>query len=85
MDEYNLFIKKSAIKELERLPKKDLQRVIDRIHALGKNPRPQNSEKLAAQDLYRVRQGHYGIIYWVNDKQKKVEIIKIGHRREIYE
>jgi len=81
---YSLQIKTSAAKELEALPKKDRQRVADRIHALATEPRPEGCEKLADQDLYRVRQGNYRILYTVNDPALLVVIYKIGHRREVY-
>jgi len=81
---YNLQIKPSAAKELEVLPKKDRQRVAARIQALATDPRPKGSEQLSGQDLYRVRQGNYRILYTINDAALLVVIYKIGHRREVY-
>ena len=84
MANYNLQIKPSAAKELEVLPKKDRQRVAARIQALATDPRPKGSEQLSGQDLYRVRQGNYRILYTINDAALLVVIYKIGHRREVY-
>ena len=84
MANYNLQIKPSAAKELEVLPKKDRQRVAARIQALATDPRPKGCEQLAGQDLYRVRQGNYRILYTINDAALLVVIYKIGHRREVY-
>ena len=84
MAKYRITIKKSAAKELEALPKKDLQRIIKRIRALAENPRPHGSKKLSRKEEYRVRQGDYRIVYSIEDKDSLVDIFKIGHRREIY-
>ncbi len=84
MGSYSLFLKKSAERDLRKIPQTDLQRIIQRIKELAATPRPSSSEKLAGQDSYRIRQGDYRIVYTVNDDRQLIEIIKIGHRREVY-
>ena len=84
MASYSLRIKPSAAKELEALPKKDRQRVVARIRGLAREPRPEGCEKLSGQELYRVRQGNYRILYTADDTALLVVICKIGHRREVY-
>ena len=81
---YSVLIKKSAERELRKIPKADLQRITQRIKELAAIPRPSGSEKLAGQDSYRIRQGDYHIVYTVDNDQRLIEIIKIGHRREVY-
>ena len=81
---YRLLLKKSAERELRKIPKTDLQRITERIKELAALPRPSGSEKLAGQDSYRIRQGDYRIVYTVDDDHRLIEIIKIGHRREVY-
>lgn len=81
---YSLLLKKSAERELRKIPKADLQRITQRIKELAATPRPSGSEKLAGQDSYRIRQGDYRIVYTVDDDHKLIDIIKIGHRREVY-
>jgi mRNA interferase RelE/StbE len=84
MAEYKITIKKSAAKELGEIPKKDLRKIIKRIQSLARNPRPHGSQKLSAQGRYRIRQGDYRIVYSIDDKDLIIDIVKIGHRREIY-
>jgi mRNA interferase RelE/StbE len=84
MAEYRITIKKSAARELEDIPQKDLQRVIKRIRSLAKDPRPHGSQKLSGQEQYRIRQGDYRIVYSIEDRDFLVDVVKIGHRREIY-
>ena len=86
MAEYRLLVKPSAAKEIEAIgTKRDRQRIISRIQPLATNPRPPGCEKLAGpSNLFRVRQGEYRIIYAVDDANHTVEVIKVGHRREVY-
>ena len=86
MEGYRLIIKPSASKELQAITDKDtLLRLIERIKLLQVQPRPSGSEKLASRlSLYRVRQGNYRVIYSVDDQSHVVDIIKVGHRRDVY-
>ena len=84
MASYRLLIKPSAAKELEALPKKDRRRIVAKIHDLSNEPRPPGCEKLSGQDLYRVRQGNYRVLYAVQDTDLVVVIITVAHRREVY-
>jgi mRNA interferase RelE/StbE len=84
MAKYKITIKKSAAKELSDIPKKDLPKIVNRIQTLAHNPRPHGSQKLSRKEEYRVRQGDYRIVYSVDDKVLAVDVVKIGHRREIY-
>ena len=81
---YSLVIKKSAERELRALPKEDLRRVADRVRGLANTPRPPGHEKLSGQERYRIRQGDYRVVYAIDDEARIVEIVKIGHRREVY-
>ena len=83
---YRLLIKPSAAKELEAIgTKRDRQRIVTRSRSLATEPRPSGCEKLAGMSsLFRVRQGQYRVIYSVDDARHAVEIIKVGHRGEIY-
>ena len=84
MAKYKITVKKSASKELEEIPGKELRKIVRRIQSLVQNPRPHGSQKLSRQEQYRVRQGDYRIVYSIDDKDSVIDIVKIGHRREIY-
>lgn len=86
MAAYRLLIKPSAGKEIEALgQKKDRQRIVTRIAALASSPRPPGCEQLAgAEARYRIRQGQFRIVYAVDDAARTVEIVTVGHRREVY-
>jgi mRNA interferase RelE/StbE len=84
MARYELRFKTSVAKDLRDVPKTDLRRILERIEALRDDPRPAGCEKLSAQERYRIRQGNYRILYEVLDAEVIVEVVKIGHRREVY-
>ena len=83
---YSLTIKSSATKELQEVSDKvTLSRLIEKIKSLATQPRPAGSEKLAGRsNLYRVRQGNYRVIYFVDDQSRVVDVVKVGHRRDVY-
>ena len=86
MAKYSLRIKKSARKELESIAAKvDRRRIIKRIESLADNPRPPGALKLSSLERYRVRQGHYRILYTIEDKVLIVQVIKIGDRKNVYQ
>ena len=81
---YKIYFKDSVRKDLDAIPKGDLQRIIERIGNLAADPRPLGCEKLSGQEKYRVRQGNYRIIYSIQDTELTIWVVKIGHRREVY-
>jgi mRNA interferase RelE/StbE len=81
---YSVAIKRSAERELRKTPRQDLRRVVTRIQGLAREPRPPGCEKMSGEERYRVRQGDYRIVYAVDDEARTVEVVKIGHRREVY-
>jgi mRNA interferase RelE/StbE len=81
---YSIFLKESVRKDLESIPKSDLQRIMVRIGTLADDPRPVACEKLSGQGKYRLRQGNYRIIYSIQDTELTVWVVKVGHRREVY-
>ena len=81
---YTVELRRRAQRALDRLPKTDFQAVIKAIKDLAQSPRPRGVEKVRSTGLWRIRQGDYRIIYFIEDNQKLVTVVRIGHRREIY-
>ncbi len=69
------------MKELRKVPKSILKKILARIEKLQDNPRPAGCEKLTGQELYRIRQGKYRIVYSIQENELTVWVIKVGHRR----
>mgnify|MGYP000939220942 CR=1 FL=1 len=85
MASYELRFKESVAKDLRLIPAKDINRILERIDVLSTQPRPIGCEKLSAQEKYRLRQGDFRIIYEIRDIDCVVVIVKIGHRRGVYQ
>ncbi len=81
---YKVYFKESVEKDFGAIPKKDLQKIMRRIEALAKDPRPTGHEKLTGQERYRVRQGRYRIVYSIQDELLTIWVVKVGHRKDIY-
>ncbi len=84
MARYEVLFKPSVAKDYRGIPPADIQRILERIDSLRTDPRPPGAEKLSAQERYRLRQGVYRIIYSVDDTHLIVEVVKVGHRRDVY-
>jgi mRNA interferase RelE/StbE len=82
---YEILFKASARKQLGRIQARDRERILARIIALASDPRPEGATKLTNQNAYRVRQGDYRIIYTVRDSILTIEVVRIGHRRDVYD
>ncbi len=82
---YKIEWRPSAKRELKKLEKPLISKLIGVIDELGKNPFPLGCKKLVSTEhTYRIRMGDYRIVYSVFQDQLIVEIIKVGHRREVY-
>ncbi len=82
---YSILLAPSAERQLKALAESIQKRIVKRLRMLTGNPRPQGVKKLAGEDdLYRIREGDYRIIYTIRDKELIVLVVKIGDRKEIY-
>ena len=81
---YTIRIKKSAENELDSLPDKIFHRITAAILKLEDEPRPVSCKKLRGVDEYRLRVGDYRVLYTVDDKKRMVEIMAVGHRKDVY-
>jgi len=81
---YKISIQRRAQKELSQLPPGAYEQVREAIFALAHNPRPIGCQKLTARAGWRIRVGDFRIIYEIDDKQQKIEVFHLGHRRDIY-
>jgi mRNA interferase RelE/StbE len=82
---YRIEFRPSAAKTLAALPRPIQQRIAARIEGLKTDPRPPGSKKLKGSSYYRVRVGDYRVIYEVHDDLLLVIIVRIGHRKDVYD
>lgn len=84
MASYEVRFRTSVRKDLDPIPKRDVERILAAIAALADDPRPPQSRKLCGAEKYRLRCGAYRILYEIQDDILLVCVVKVGHRRDVY-
>ena len=85
MASYKVVWRTSAERELRKLPREVIPKLVDLAATLASEPFPHSAAKLAGADhTWRIRSGEHRLIYSVAGGILVVEIIKVGHRREVY-
>lgn len=85
MDPYSVSFKKSAEKDLRKIPKEIIPHIFEHIENLAAEPVPHDAYKLAsAEHLYRIRSGDYRVIYHVLNESREVIVYYIRPRSVAY-
>jgi mRNA interferase RelE/StbE len=95
MSKYTALITRPAEKDLESLDVQAIKRIRAKLVELADSPFPQGFRKLTnsqssrhvsdAQQFYRIRTGDYRIIYTVKDTMLLITVVKIAHRKDVYD
>ena len=83
MARYEVRFRKSVAKDLDPIPKRDVQRILKAIEALAGEPPPQ-SRKLSGGEKYRLCCGVYRVLYEIQDEILLVCVVKVAHRKGAY-
>ena len=63
----------------------DVPRIVAAAEALAGDPFPSGCVKLSGSEFsYRIRVGDYRILYDVFSGRLLIEVIKVGHRKDVY-
>ncbi len=83
---YTIEYSKDIEKDLSKLPKSEIIKILSKIERLSINPRPSGIEPLkgSLKGLHRIRSGNYRIVYQIIDDRLVVLVVKISHRRDAY-
>ena len=85
MGTYQIEWKKSALRELKRLDRQVVPRIIAAVESLATHPLPDGVRKLqGSQQTYRLRVGTYRVIYELHESRLLVEIVRVRHRKDAY-
>ncbi len=85
MASYRLEWRRSTRKDLRRIPSTDVVRIIAAAESLAEDPFPTGCVKLSGSERsYRIRVGDYRILYDVQGDCLLIEVIKVGHRKNVY-
>ena len=83
---YEIKYRSSVEKDLRKLPKNVLPRVVNRIQKLSNEPIPSGASKLkGTNNIYRLRQGDYRIVYSLEKNELLILIVKVAHRKDVYQ
>jgi mRNA interferase RelE/StbE len=85
MDSYRIEWKRSATQELRRLPGEIVGRILKAVEQLSTDAYPSGVRKLVGSEhTYCIRVGVYRIIDSILASALLIEIIRVGHRRDVY-
>ena len=80
---YNIEWKEHAIRDLEKLEPTISRRIIKKVDELSENHFSKDIKKLKGRNDFRLRVGDYGIIFSI--EKDVIQILKVGHRKNIYD
>jgi len=81
---YRVELRRLAKKALGRLQRREQTKIIAALLKLESDPRPRGVEKVRSTELWRIREGDYRLVYYIDDEAKTITVVRIGHRRDIY-
>lgn len=82
---YEIFLERTAEKDLKKLDKTHFNRIVIRIKELSIKPRPRGCRKiLGSVNDWRIRVGDYRIIYEINESSKSIRVMRVKHRGGVY-
>lgn len=85
MASYQIEWKRLSVKELEKLPRQMIPKIVSAVDDLSNDPYPQGVRKLVGSEhTYRIRVGDYRIIYNVFASKLIIEIIRVRHCKDAY-
>lgn len=82
---YDIELSRIALKNMARIPRRELIRIQKRIDSLVQEPQPSDIKKIQGdENLYRIRSGNYRILYRIFDQKICILIVDVNHRKDIY-
>jgi len=81
---YSIQIEKNAEDFLKKLQKKDAEIILNKIYSIRDNPF-RFLKRLQGEKLWRLRIGDYRAVVDVIISMNKIIVLRIGHRKNIYD
>ncbi|ALJ18537.1 type II toxin-antitoxin system RelE family toxin [Microbacterium sp. No. 7] len=83
---YTVEFSSAASRELRKLDPPIRRRILGAISELEVAPRPSGAKRLVGnEEIWRIRVGDYRVLYRVLDQVVTVRIVRVAHRRAVYE
>ncbi len=85
MASYKVEWKNSAYKELQKLPRPMIAKIVAAVSDLSTDPYPHGVKRLVGSEYsYRIRIGDYRVVYEVFENRLVIEIVRVRHRKDVY-
>jgi mRNA interferase RelE/StbE len=81
---YKVELRRRVWQSLDKLPEKERRVVITALETLEQEPRLSDEEKIRGTELWHIHKGDYRIIYYIDDREQTITVVRIGHRRDVY-
>jgi mRNA interferase RelE/StbE len=83
---YGIELAPSAARQLKKFTPDVRRRLQGVLELLSEGPRPPSATQLVGgAGEWRVRTGDYRIVFEIRDEQLLVLVLRMGHRREVYD
>lgn len=82
---FSLEWKEGAIRQLEKLHQIISSRIVKKVNELSENPFSRDIKRLKGEIAFRLRVGDYRIILDINTNKKLITVLRLGHRKNIYD
>jgi mRNA interferase RelE/StbE len=82
---YEVILTEEAERFLKKCDKPVRDRILDKLEKLREDPRLGKPLTASLAGFWSLRIGDYRAIYQIKDNELIITVIKIGHRKNIYE
>jgi mRNA interferase RelE/StbE len=83
-DAYEVILSVDAAKSIRKLPKQVQRAVVAALTALETDRRAGKPLIGELVGIWSLRRGDYRVLYRIDDRERRVEIARVGHRRDVY-
>ncbi len=84
-DRYRVVLGSQAARSIRRLPKQFQKAVVSALVSLGGDPRAGKPLTGELSGIWSLRRGDYRVLYRIDDRARRIEIARVGHRRDVYQ
>ena len=87
MASFKILLTEEAQSDIRKLESQLQNRILDKLEWMGINVsllRHQSLQGSKWNNTFKYRVGNYRIIYQLDQKEKNLTVLKVGHRRDVY-
>ena len=85
MATYKIEWKQAAIRDLKKLDRQHIPRIVEAVESLKENPYQHGIKKLVGSEhTFRLRVGDFRVVFDICESVLIVNIVRVRHRRDVY-